>query len=78
MYIYIIYVFENKILRRIIYLTGPPTGKRSLGRSRSRWKDNIRMELKEICMNTRNWVDSVQDRDYWRILVNTAMRLRVP
>jgi hypothetical protein len=35
-------------------LTGKPTGKGSLGRPRSRWKDNIRMDLKEIGINTRN------------------------
>ena len=27
-------------------LTGKPTGRRSLGRSRCRWEDNIRIELK--------------------------------
>ena len=36
------------------------------------------MDLKEIGINTRNWVDSVQDRDYWRALVNTALNIRVP
>ena len=36
------------------------------------------MDLKGICMNTRNWVDSAQDRDYWRALVNAALKLRVP
>ena len=41
-------------------LTGKPTGKRSLGRSRHRWEDNIRMDLKGIGINTRNWVDSAQ------------------
>ena len=35
-------------------LTGKPTGKRPLGRLRSRWEDNIRMDLKEIGTNTRN------------------------
>ena len=29
-----------------------------------RWEENVRMDLKEIGMNTRNWVDSVQDEDY--------------
>ena len=53
-------------------LTGKPTGKRPLGRPRRRWKDNIRMDLKEIGINTRNWVDSAQDRGYWRALVNAA------
>ena len=44
-------------------LTGKPTGKRHLGRPRSRWEDNIRMDLREIGINTRNWVDSAQDMD---------------
>ena len=35
-------------------LAGKPRGKRSLGRPRRRWEDNIRMGLKEICINTRN------------------------
>ena len=38
--------------------------KRPLGRPRGRWEDNIRMYLKEIGINTRNWVDTAQDRDY--------------
>ena len=50
-------------------LTGQLTGKRPLGRSRRRWEDNIRMDLEEIGINSRNWVDSAQDRDYWRALV---------
>jgi hypothetical protein len=53
------------------------TGKRPLGRPRHRWEDNIRMDLKEIGINTRNWVDSAQDRDYWRTLVKAALNLRV-
>ena len=47
-------------------LTGKPTGKTPLGRPRLRWEDNIRIDLKEIGVNTRNWVDSAQTRDYWR------------
>ena len=39
---------------------------RGLGRPRSRWEDNIRIDLKEIGINTRYWVDSDQDRDYWK------------
>ena len=45
-------------------LTGKPTGKRHLGNPRRRWKGNIRMHLEEIRINTRNWVDAAQDRDY--------------
>ena len=59
-------------------LTSTPVGKRPLGRPRFRCEDNIRMDLKEIDINTRNWVDSGQDRDYWRALVIAALNLRVP
>ena len=55
-------------------VTGKPTGKRPLGRPRRRWEDNIRMDLQEIGINTRNWVDLAQDRGYWRALVNAAFR----
>ena len=54
-------------------LTGKPTGKRPLGRPRRRWEDNIRMDLKEIGINTRSWVDSAQDRDYWRALCDCCI-----
>ena len=57
--------------------TSTPAGKRALGRPRRRWEDNIRMDLKEIGINTRNWVDLTQDRDYWRALVIAALNLPV-
>ena len=41
-------------------------------------EDYIRMDLEEIGINARNWVDLAQDRDYWRALVNVALNLRVP
>ena len=59
-------------------LKGKPTGKRPLGRPRRRWEDNIRMDLEEIGISAGNWVDSPQDRNYWRALVNAALNLRVP
>ena len=40
-----------------------PTGNR-LVRPRRRWEDNVRVDLKEICVTVRNCVDSAQDRDY--------------
>ena len=54
------------------------TEKRPLGRPRRKWEDNIRMDLKEIGVNTRNWVDLAQDSDYWRAFVNVALNLRIP
>jgi hypothetical protein len=32
----------------------------------------------EIGINTRNWVDLAQNRDYWRALVNAALNLQIP
>ena len=54
------------------------TGKIPLERPRRRWEDNIRMELEEIGINAGNWVDSAQNRDYWKVLVNAALNLWVP
>ena len=53
------------------------TGKRPLGRPRRSWEDNIRMDLEEVGINAGNWVDSTQDRDYWRAFVNVPLNFRV-
>ena len=53
------------------------TGKRPLGRRRRRWEDNIRINLQEIGINTGNWVDTDQDRNYWRAFVNAALNLQL-
>ena len=58
-------------------LTVVPRGKRPLGRPRCIWEDNITMDFREIGINTRNWVDLAQDRNYWRALVNAALKLCV-
>ena len=58
-------------------LTSTLAEKRASGMPRRRCEDNIRMNLKEIGINTRNWVDSTQDRDYWKALLNATLNLRV-
>ena len=40
-------------------------------------EENVRMDLEEIGINAGNWVDWAQDRDYWRVLVNATVNLRV-
>jgi hypothetical protein len=66
--------------RRSAYriLVGKPEGKRPLGRPRSRWVDNIKMDLREVGWDGRDWIDLAQDRDRWRAYVNAVMNLRVP
>ena len=58
-------------------LVGKPEGKRSLGRPRRRWEDNIRMDLQEVG-GGGDWMKLAQDSDRWRALVNTVMDFRVP
>jgi hypothetical protein len=55
-----------------------PKGKRPLGRPRHRWKDNIKMDLKEIGIDGANWIQLDQDRVQWQAFVNTVMNLQVP
>ena len=56
---------------------GKPEEKRALERPRSRWEDNIRMDLQEAGWGM-DWIDLAQERDRWRALVNAVMNLRVP
>jgi hypothetical protein len=55
-----------------------PKDKRSLGRPRRRWEDNIKLDLREICIDEAKWIQLAQDRVHWRAFVNTVMNLRVP
>ncbi|KAJ4450036.1 hypothetical protein ANN_01443 [Periplaneta americana] len=59
-------------------LVGRPEGKRTLGRPRRRWEDNIKMDLREVGYDGRDWINLAQDRDQWRAYVRAAMNLRVP
>ena len=40
-----------------------PEGKRSLGRRRRRWEDNIKMDVEEVVCGVMDWIDQAQDRD---------------
>jgi hypothetical protein len=53
-------------------------GKRSLGRTRRRWEDNIKMDLQEVGSKGMDWIELAQDRDRWGVLLNVVMNLRVP
>jgi hypothetical protein len=66
---------EERNMYRV--LIEKPKGKRPLGRPRRRWEDGIRMDLREIGWESVDWIQLAQDRDRWRVLVNTVMNLRV-
>jgi hypothetical protein len=59
-------------------LVGKPQGNRPPGRPRYRSMDNIKMDLREMGWGGMDWIDLAEDRDQWRALVNTVMKLRVP
>jgi hypothetical protein len=59
-------------------LVGKPEGIRSLGRPGRRWEDIIKMDIREVSLEDVDWTHLAQDRDQWRVLVNTVMNLRVP
>jgi len=57
---------------------GKHEGTRPLGRPRRRWKDSIRMDLREIGCESVDWMHPAQDRDHWRALVNMVMTRGIP
>jgi hypothetical protein len=58
-------------------LVGKSEGKRPLGRPRSKWVDNIKIDLREIVWDSMDWIELAQDRDQWWALVKTMMNIRV-
>jgi len=67
---------EDRGVHRV--LVGEPEGKRTLGRPRLRWEDNIKMKLQEVGGGLGEWMKLAQDRDRWRALVGTVRDFWVP
>ncbi|KAJ4445700.1 hypothetical protein ANN_12385 [Periplaneta americana] len=59
-------------------LVGRLERKRPLGRPRRRWEGNIKMDLREVGYDDRQWINLALDREQWRAYVRAAMNLRVP
>jgi hypothetical protein len=58
-------------------LVGKPEGKRSLGRARRRWEENIKIYLQELGWEVMDCTELAQDRDRWGALVNAVTNLWV-
>jgi hypothetical protein len=56
---------------------GKPQGKRRRRRPRRKWKDNLRLDLREIGWDGVDRIPLAQDGDQWRVLVHTVMNFRV-
>ena len=54
-----------------------PEGKRSLGRPRRGWENNIKMDLQEVGCGGISWIELARNRDRGRVLVNAVMKIRV-
>jgi hypothetical protein len=42
---------------------GKPAGKRTTGRHRRRWEDNIKIDLQEVGCGDMDWIELAQDSD---------------
>jgi hypothetical protein len=60
-----------------VILMGKPEGKRPLGRSRRRWEDNIKMNLREIAWCGGEWINLAQDKGLWRALMKAVKNYRI-
>ena len=70
---HVVRIEEDKSAFKV--LTGKPEGKTF--RKTYAWMGDVSSFLKKVGVNTRNWIDSPQDMDYWTRLVNAALNLRV-
>jgi hypothetical protein len=53
-------------------------GKRTLGKTRHRREDNIKMDSQEVGCGSMGWIELIQYRERWWPIVNAVMNLRVP
>jgi hypothetical protein len=59
-------------------LVGKPEGKSPVGSPKRRCVDSIKIDLRMIGWDGMDWIDLAKDRDQWRALLSTVMKLRVP
>ncbi|KAJ4449545.1 hypothetical protein ANN_00946 [Periplaneta americana] len=72
---YVARMGESRIAYKV--LVGRSEEKRPLGRPRRRWEDDIKMDVREVGYDDRNWINLAQDKDRWRAYMRATMNLRV-
>jgi hypothetical protein len=73
---HVAYMGERRGIYRVLVVK--PEIKRSLGRPRHRWEDNIKMDLQEVQCGGMDWIELAQDREMWQARVNVVMNPQVP
>jgi hypothetical protein len=76
MYISVARMGEDRGVHRV--LVGKSEGKRTLGRPRRRWEDNIKMDIQDVGGGRGDWMELAQDRERWREHVGTVRNFGVP
>jgi len=57
---------------------GKPEGKGPIEKPRGRWEDNVKTYVKGVGCEGVGWISLFQDRQEWRVVVNTVMNHWVP
>jgi hypothetical protein len=63
---------ERKVYK---VLVGKPEGKRPRERTRCRWEDGIRIDVRKIVCRSVEWIQLAEDRGRCRAFINTEMNL---
>jgi len=69
---------KKKNLEEYFHAISSLSRKRSLGRPRRRWEDNIKMDFQEVGCRGVDWIELDQDRDRRWGLLNALINFRVP
>jgi hypothetical protein len=57
---------------------GKARRKETSRKTRRKWVDNIKIDLRDIACGGMDWIDLAQDMDQWRAHENVAINLRFP
>jgi hypothetical protein len=72
------HVARKEEARNVYILVGNSGCRSCHGRPRRGYKDNIKMDLREIVWEGVDWILLTPGRDKWRALVDVVMCLRIP